>query len=347
MGPDIEALAEHFAGSPATFTTSALYRSLCPVVADDPATLELLTHRRTGQQACYLFFGVVHRLLLGGAPHRLRDFYPSVVGDAARDPAGAGPVLIDFCRQYRDELVTLIRTRLVQTNVVRRAVALRYALWAVGRHCDGPVHLVEVGASAGLLLLVDRYRYLVGDAEFGDPRATVTLRTEWRGRQTLPDLDRVPPIASRIGVDLNPVDVADAEDRRWLRALVWPEDLVEAALLDASLDLVASARPTVIAGDAVDICPTLDLPAGEPRVVFHAATRMHVPAQRRPAFDAAIDSLGRDGPLYHAWLEPAIAPHHPYRAEHDRVLSMHGPDNAVPIPLVQADGHVYWLEPLD
>src|SRR5689334_20141695 len=95
MSPDIEALAEHFAGSPATFTTSALYRSLCPVVADDPATLELLTHRRTGQQASFLFFGVVHHLLLDGAPHSLRDFYPSVVGDAARDPAGAGPVLID------------------------------------------------------------------------------------------------------------------------------------------------------------------------------------------------------------------------------------------------------------
>jgi hypothetical protein len=170
MSPDIEALAEHFAGSPATFTTSALYRSLCPVVADDPATLELLTHRRTGQQASFLFFGVVHHLLLDGALHPLRDFYPSVVGAAARDPAGAGPVLIDFCRQYRDELATLIRTRLVQTNVVRRAVALRYALWAVGRHCAEPVHLVEVGASAGLLLLVDRYRYVVGDGVRGSTR---------------------------------------------------------------------------------------------------------------------------------------------------------------------------------
>jgi hypothetical protein len=345
---EIAGLAEHFAGGPAIFTTSPLYRGLCPVVADDPPTLDLLTKRRAGQQASYLFFGVVHHLLLAGAPHPLRTFYPSVVGEAARDPAGAGPVLIDFCRLYRDELVGLIRTRLVQTNVVRRAVALRFALWAVGRSCTEAVHLIEIGASAGMLLHVDRYRYLIGDEEFGDPGATVAVDSQWRGRQPPPDLDDVPPIASRIGVDLNPLNVTDAGDRRWLRALVWPEDLTEAVLLDAALDELAKDPPTIIAGDAIDVCPALsrDLPAGEPRVVFHAATRMHVPAERRPAFDGAIDSLGDDGPLYHAWLEPPSAPHHPYPGGRPGVLALHGPDGREPSPLVVVDGHLHWCAEL-
>jgi len=56
------------------------------------------------------------------------------------------PRLPDFCRAYRDELAELIRTRLVQTNVVRRPVGLRVALWAVRRRCARPVHLIEVGA---------------------------------------------------------------------------------------------------------------------------------------------------------------------------------------------------------
>jgi hypothetical protein len=348
MSREIAALAEHFADAPADFTTSALYRSLCPVVADDRPTLELLTRRRTGQQASFLFFGVVHELLLRGAPHPLRAYYPSVVGAATRDPAGAGPLLIDFCRRYRAELVALIETRLVQTNVVRRVVALRFALWAIGRSCRQPVHLIEVGASAGILLLVDRYRYLIGDREFGDPDAVVAVDSQWRGRQPPPDLDDVRPIASRIGIDLNPVDVTDADDRRWLRALVWPEDLAEAALLDATLDEVAKDPPTIITGDAIDICPALgrDLPPGEPRVVFHSATRMHVPVERRIEFDRAIDSIGADGPLYHVWLEPPSAPHHPYPGGDGGVVSLHGPDDERPSPLVRVDGHLYWLEPV-
>ena len=59
------------------------------------------------------------------------------------------------------------------------------------------------------------------------------------------------------------------------------------------------------AGDAIDVCPALaeQLPIGAPRVVFHAVTRLHVPADRLDAFDAAIAALGRDGPLYWVSLE--------------------------------------------
>jgi hypothetical protein len=346
---EIAVLAEHFAAAPATFTTSALYRSLCPVVADDQPTLELLTNRRAGQQASFLFFGAVHHLLLSGAPHPLRVFYPSLIGQAARDPAAAGPVLLDFCRQYHAELGALIRTRLVQTNVVRRVIGLRFALWAVRQRCTQPIHLIEVGASAGMLLLVDRYRYLIGDRQFGDPHARLTVDSQWRGTHPPPDLNDIPPIASRIGIDLNPPDVTNPDDRRWLKALVWPEDLSEAALLDAALAQLANDPPTIIAGDATDICPTLnrDLPPGEPRIVFHAATRMHVPVERRIDFDNAIDALGDDGPLYHAWLEPPDAPHHPHPGDDHDVISIHGPNNDTPTPLVRVDGHLYWLQPLD
>ena len=104
----------------------------------------------------------------------------------------------------------------------------------------------------------------------------------------------MPPIASRVGVDLNPVSATDADQRLWLRALVWPENRADARLLEAALTSLATDRPVVIAGDAIDVCPGLgrDLPPGEPRVVFHAATRMHVPPSRRAAFDEAIDSVG-------------------------------------------------------
>lgn len=349
--PEIEALAWHFrSAATAVFGTSPLYQALCPVVAEDQQLLELLTRRRPGQQASFLLFGAVHNLLLDGADHRLRAYYPSVVPESepVRDPADAGPVFIDFCREFRAPLEDLIRTRLVQSNVVRRTIGLRYALWAVGQRCDGPVHLIEVGASAGLLMNVDRYRYLIGDREFGAPDAPVALDSRWRGTDPVPDLDEVPLIASRVGVDLHPIDLADGRERQWLRALMWPEQRTAAAILEAAIDQARKAPFTIITGDVVDVCPALirDLPAGEPRVVFHAATRMHVPEERREAFDKAIDALGTTGPLFHVWLEPPNAQHHRFPVAEQGVMAMHGPGDDVATALARVDGHLHWIEPL-
>ena len=73
----IAAVAEQFVSAAAEdFPTSPLYQALKPIVARQPAILELLTHRRAGQQAPYLFFGAVHHLLLGGCQHPLREFFP-------------------------------------------------------------------------------------------------------------------------------------------------------------------------------------------------------------------------------------------------------------------------------
>jgi hypothetical protein len=162
-----EWLAAHFAGAPSIFATSPLYQSLCPVIARDELALGLLSRRRPGQQPSYLFFGAVHYLLLRGAQHPLRGFYPSLAGEAAAPPRDAGPALADFVRAYQAELDELIHTRLVQTNVVNRAVGLLIILWAVRTQCRRPVHLIEVGASAGIHLHYDQYQYTVGDRTFG------------------------------------------------------------------------------------------------------------------------------------------------------------------------------------
>lgn len=60
-------------------------------VAERPVILEMLRHRRAGQQAPNLFFGAVHHLVLGGAEHRLHEFFPSVAGDEVRGPVCVTP----------------------------------------------------------------------------------------------------------------------------------------------------------------------------------------------------------------------------------------------------------------
>ena len=107
---------------------------------------------------------------------------------------------------------------------------------------------------------------------------------------------------------------------------------------------------SILAGDAIDVLPGLAarLPAGEPRVVFHFATRMHVPPERRVAFDAAIDALGRGRAAVPRLARAAGRAAPPVGGRRARgALELHGPGDARPVPLARVHGHLEWIAPLD
>ena len=143
---------------------------------------------------------------------------------------------MSFCAEFGAELAETISSRLVQTSQVQRALGLRLGLSMIACEVPGPVHLIEVGASAGLNLRFRSYGYQVGGRQFGNPAAPVQLAADRYGAGPLPDLDVLPPVASVLGVDLNPLDVRDPDARQWLEALVWPENHRQRALLSAALD---------------------------------------------------------------------------------------------------------------
>ena len=316
-------------------------------MAAEDRLLDLASRGRPGQYPTFLFFGAIHYLLLSGVEHPLAAFFPSVAGSGGAAPAdAAGPALVAFCESYGQELAGVISTRLVQTSQVQRALGLRFGLSTIAREVPAPVHLIEVGASAGLNLRFDRYGYTVGGRRFGDPASPVQLVADYYGAAALPDLDTLPGIAGVLGVDLNPIDVLDPDARRWLEALVWPENHDQRALLAAALDLAAADPPTIHRGDAIDVLPRIarTLPAGQPRVVFHSATRMHVPADRLEAFDAAIAAVGEDGPLW--WLSVEDAPDPDPRSDpvrHGAALRLRAPDGSRRT-LAVVEGHLRWVE---
>lgn len=345
--PDVAALARRFAFA-GEFKSSPLYQALGTVVANDVALLRLAARAGAGQYPTFLFFAAVHYLLLAGADHELARFYPSIAGADALPPGEAGPALGSFCAAFEPEITALLETRLVQTNVVKRSLALRLGLAAIGRRVAAPVHLIEIGASAGVHLRCDRYGYHLGGRHFGDLRSPVQISARWHGDRAVPDLDAVIPLASVTGIDLHPLDARADADRRWLEALIWPENRHEADLLHRALAVVAADPPPIRAGDAIAVCPALaaDLPPGEPRVVFLAATRLHVPADRRDAFDAAIASLGRNAPLYWVSLE-GPRDHRPAGLlSHEGTLDLLSPDGSL-TQLAIVDGHLESVEPLN
>jgi hypothetical protein len=176
------------------------------------------------------------------------------------------------------------------------------------------------------------------------------VETEWRSWTPGPG-GPAAVVGERVGVDLDVVEVSDPERRRWLEALVWPENRPQAGLLAGALAAVAADPPRTVTGDAVEVLPALDaeLPVDRPLVVFHAATRGHVAADRRPAFDAAIDELGRRRPLYRLTLE---APDQDRTSWVDRFGVAFALDLGVRLGearawrrLAAAHGHGEWIEP--
>jgi hypothetical protein len=343
---DRDALRRAFARGDRWFYSSPLYQALARVVTADDELLELAALVRDGQQPANMFMAATHMVVLGEPDLAFARFFPTVAGDDVKPPVGAAAEYAAFCAVHRDALAALLRTRLVQTNEPARSGAIRLALHAIGQRTQGPVAFLEIGASAGVLLRFDRWAIDIGDRRFGPADAPLTLRTSWRGPGSPPDLDALPPLRERLGIDLHPIAVTDPEDRRWLRALVWPEHRDRFAALAIALDAVAGDPPEIIAGDAIDVLPRLDvdrLATDIPLVVFHSQVRMHVPTARRPAFDAAILALGgRRRLLYVAMEGVQDDPGYDSNVPVLRLRDSAGPDR----DLALAHGHGRWLAPL-
>ncbi len=290
-----------------------LYARLALGIARDPEVLALAAQARSGQPVPTLFLAAVHYLLLSGVRHPLDAFYPSVrrIEDSARLPAEPDPYPLfrAFCLDHRSELRAIVATRLVQTNEVQRCVGLLPA-FHLARHWTGgrPLALIEIGASAGLNLCWDRYRYRFDDGtQYGDAASPVCIDCRLRGSRHLPSLEPFPVATELLGIDLHPIDPEDTEGVRWLRALVWPEAEGRAQKLERALDLARKHPPRVLAGDAVDLLPGIlaALDARTAACVFHVFTLTQMSGRARARLSAVLREAGRRQPLLrvsYEWL---------------------------------------------
>ena len=254
---------------------SPMYERLALGIAEDQEMLALVAGAQKGQWVPNLLFGAVHFLLLKGLQHPLSAFYPSLSGSVESDE-NPYPHFRAFCQEHRGEIEDLVSTRYLQTNEVGRCACLLPAFGIVAERAQGrPLALIEVGASAGLNLLWDRYGYDYGDAgRYGDLGSLVQVSCELRGGRLPPFPARLPEVEFRVGLDLNPVDVRDFDATQWLRALVWPEDRQRAELLRMAVDVARHEPPRLVAGDAVVTLPDVlkDVPREAALCVFHSHT---------------------------------------------------------------------------
>ena len=283
---------------------SPLYEQLSLAIADDPDVLQLVSDVGHGKAVLpLLLLGSVHYLLLKGADHPLASYYPSATGSDRQPQSGDPyPAFRDFVLQNSREIERLVETRAVQTNEVQRCACLLPVFGLIYKEAlKRPLALIEIGSSAGLHLLWDKYGYSYGpDMQYGDPNSPVQLSCELRGSLQPPMPEPFPKVASRLGIDLNPIDVRDPDQVLWLRAMIWPEHRERAEMLGKATEVAREDPPEVRAGDMFDLLPQAveSAPRGSAICVYHSYTIVQLPQEDRDRLTSLIGKLSLDRPIY-------------------------------------------------
>jgi hypothetical protein len=255
---------------------SPLYVELLRRYAEDPVAAEIVGPNPAWDAPLRLLGGL-HYLVLGGR--------------AAWD---------DPLERHRGFLSDFVATQGVQTNEVQRSwVLLPLLLRVAQRTGAAEFDLVELGPSAGLNLLWDRYHYRYDAGEWGSEDAL--LRFEGEERRPIPGdlLGLKPAVRARIGIDQAPIDVRSEAGARLLRSFVWAGQDERLRRLDQAIEAVRADPPELVRGDYVEALP--DVLAGLPRdgltVVFQTASFGYIGDEGRARVRAVLEEAGRNRQL--------------------------------------------------
>ena len=195
-------------------------------------------------------------------------------------------------------LARFVREQAVQTNEVQRCFALLPAFLTLAQeHGAERLDFVELGPSAGLNLLWDRYAYAYRAGRWGSSELLL------RGVEYVPVprevLARRPEVRRRVGIDLNPVDVTSEHGARLLHAFIWPGRVERAQRLKAAIAILRREPPTLVRGDYVELLPAVLAERDEEAltIVFQIASTGYIGRERRAELRELLEQAGQDGPL--------------------------------------------------
>lgn len=256
-----EPLSEHLVeafvrqGTSCRYLGSPFTAMICEAVAQrglaDSSVRELLETwsgdpTTEGDALPVRFCGALHELVLADMDPELAAVYPP--NHDATDAATLHDALNRSIGRHHQFMAGRMENP-PQTNEIRRSAAIYAGLMHIASLMSKPIVLSEIGASAGLNLLLDQYAYRLGNSEFGSITSPVRLEPEWRGPQPKPG---GVTIVDRRGCDLSPFDLAAESHRIRLLSYIWADQHDRLSRLRAALEIAADQPVDVDAANAVD-----------------------------------------------------------------------------------------------
>ena len=284
--------------------TAALFRCL----ADEEELLALAAAIPPDRLPPLLFAASVQHAVAHYGEHPFAAYFPR--------PGGPQPPLdihfadryLSFCLEHRQELAALQGRHVYQMNEVARCAQVSLALGVLtGTQPGRPLALVDVGAGSGLGLHLDRYRYTLSDRrQWGDPDSPVTIDCELRGGLQ-PQLPPPPSIQHRVGIDLNPIDVGNPEERAWLAACSPPE-VGALRRLAGAMDVARAAHAPIVRGPAHLLLADVlgEVPPGLLIVVIDSYTAVFFDEAQLSHLGDAISRVGDERDVAWISLDPLI-----------------------------------------
>jgi hypothetical protein len=242
--------------------------------------------------------GGLHALHLSGAAGELGAIYRG-------EPADDVSIVAGVIASHEAALLPWLDGPPQTNEAGRSANFIAAMLWLAEQGCPPRFACLEIGSSAGINLMLDRYAYDLGGVRVGPQDAAMQLVPEWHGPP--PPAREIAIIGAR-GCDVAPVDLTDPAEALRLRAYVWPEHTERFARLDAAIRAASERRPNIAAMNAADFVEAdLARPqeAGTTRVLMHSIVWQYVPADQQARVTAAMEAAGAratpERPL--AWVQ--------------------------------------------
>lgn len=292
LGASFRRFAETLVG------VSELYAFICEGIVSETRVHRLMDATSAMQRLPTLLLAAVHDLLLAGHSHRLAEFYPSLGGTVPSHGAPVVEAFVDFCSAHERELRSRLKHGATQTNEVGRVAAVRPVLAALSREGISELALVELGASAGLNLLLEQCKVHYSDGTVvGDPSCPIDIRCELRGTAAPRGVLEapLPVISHRIGLDRSPVSLFDERETRWLLACVWPDQLERFERAKRAIETARSMPPRVVQGHLpVDARVILeDVPRSAHLCITTTWVLAYLSPQERDELESIVTDIAR------------------------------------------------------
>jgi len=279
--------------------------------------------------------GGLHSLHLKGAEPALSAIY---AGESGIDDAA---IVAAAIHAHEAELLPWLDGPPQTNEAGRSANFIAAMLWLAERGLPARFECLEIGSSAGINLMIDRYHYDLGGVRVGPKPGAICFRPEWQGD---PPPEQSIEIVSTRGCDVAPVDLTDPAQALRLKAYVWPEHSERFARIEAAIAEAARQAPDLVAMNAADFVEAeLAKPQAEgtTRVLMHSIVWQYVPEDQQARVTAAMEAAGArataERPL--AWVS----------LEANRVLHIHEmtvrfwPGGEEPVTVTRAHPHGAWI----